>query len=48
MAEKAENPIKRKSQQPDNQNKTTQERFDKQKIAEGDFTKGTVKPNVIK
>lgn len=48
MAEKAKNPIERKSQQPDNQNKTTQERFEKQKIAEGDFTKGTIKPNLQK
>lgn len=48
MAEKAPNPIERKSQKPDKQNKTTDERFDKQKIAEGDFTKGTIKPDIKK
>jgi hypothetical protein len=48
MAEKAENPIKRKSQKPDTQNKTTTERVEKQTIKKGDFTKSTIEPDVQK
>lgn len=50
MAEKKQNPVERKSQQPDNQNKTTVERFNKQSLntkvekKEGDFTTGTISP----
>jgi hypothetical protein len=48
MAEKAKNPIKRKSQTPDNQNKTTTERVEKQTIKKGDFTKSTISPDIQK
>jgi hypothetical protein len=48
MAEKAPNPVEQKSQKPDKQDKTTSERFEKQKIAEGDFTKGTITPDIKK
>ena len=50
MTEKAENPVKKASQEPDNQNKTTEERVEKQSVEvtekqSGDFVKGTVQPD---
>lgn len=53
MAERAENPVKRKSQDPDNQNKDTKERVDKQDVTKettgesgaGDFITGTASPD---
>ena len=48
MAEKAKNPIERKSQTPDKQNKTTVERVEKQTIQKGDFTKSTIEPDIQK
>lgn len=55
MVEKAENPTKAKSQKPDEQNKTTMERVEKQEVevgedgaetvTTGDFTKATASPD---
>ena len=50
MTEKSENPIKKASQEPDTQNKTTEERVEKQTVettekSSGDFVKGTVTPD---
>lgn len=53
MAEKAENPTKRKSQDPDAQDKDTVERVDKQDVTKettgdagaGDFITGTATPD---
>jgi hypothetical protein len=53
VAEKAQDPTKRKSQDPDNQNKDTEERVDKQDVTKettgeagaGDFITGTATPD---
>lgn len=53
MAEKAENPTKRKSQEPDTQEKTTVERVEKQDVTKettgetgaGDYITGTATPD---
>lgn len=48
MAEKTDNPVQSDSQKPDQQNKTATERVDKQTVKKGDFTKGTISPDVKK